>query len=204
MDPSNPLSVKSMVKYIKKNKKAVIFPEGRITVTGSLMKIYEGPSLIADKSNATILPIAIVGAQYSPLSYMKRRGYVCWFPKITVKVLPTAKIKISSHIVGHERRKIASQQLQEIMYKLSYSSVDKRRTLYMAMLDASKQFGKKKIILEDIKREKVNYGELILRSILLSCLIKKRTNADEHVGILLPNVNAFPIFFVALFMSQRG
>ena len=198
MDPSNPLSVKSMVKYIKKNKKAVIFPEGRITVTGSLMKIYEGPSLIADKSNATILPIAIEGAQYSPLSYMKRRGYVCWFPKITVKVLPTAKIKISSHIVGHERRKIASQQLQEIMYKLSYSSVDKRRTLYMAMLDASKQFGKKKIILEDIKREKVNYGELILRSILLSCLIKKRTNADEHVGILLPNVNAFPIFFFAL------
>jgi len=198
MDPSNPLSVKSMVKYIKKNKKAVIFPEGRITVTGSLMKIYEGPSLIADKANASILPIAIEGAQYSRLSYMKGRGYVCWFPKITIRVLPTSRIKISSHIMGHERRKIASQQLQDIMYNLSYSSVDKRRTLYMAMLDASKKYGKKKIILEDVKREQLNYGELILRSILLSRLIKKQTDLGEHVGMLLPNVNAFPIFFFAL------
>src|SRR3972149_11863403 len=34
MDTTNPLSVKSMVRMIKEDKKAVIFPEGRITVTG--------------------------------------------------------------------------------------------------------------------------------------------------------------------------
>ena len=47
-----------------------MFPEGRITMTGTLMKIYEGPGLIADKSEATILPVAIDGGQYSRLSYM--------------------------------------------------------------------------------------------------------------------------------------
>ena len=40
MDPTNPLSVKSMIKFLKNDRKAVIFPEGRITKTGSLMKIY--------------------------------------------------------------------------------------------------------------------------------------------------------------------
>ena len=59
MDPGSPLSIKSMIKFIRKNNKAVIFPEGRITTTGSLMKIYEGPALVADKANATILPIAL-------------------------------------------------------------------------------------------------------------------------------------------------
>ena len=51
MDPMNPLSIKSMVKFIKEDRKAVIFPEGRITITGTLMKVYEGPGLIADKSD---------------------------------------------------------------------------------------------------------------------------------------------------------
>ena len=46
-------------KFIKEDRKAVIFPEGRITVTGSLMKVYEGPALVADKADAMILPIAM-------------------------------------------------------------------------------------------------------------------------------------------------
>ncbi|MBT5437026.1 MAG: acyl-[ACP]--phospholipid O-acyltransferase, partial [Methylococcales bacterium] len=41
MDNTNPLSLKSLVNFLKTDQKTVIFPEGRITVTGSLMKIYE-------------------------------------------------------------------------------------------------------------------------------------------------------------------
>jgi len=66
------------------------------------------------------------------------------------------------------------------------------------MLDASKQFGKNQTIVEDIKREQLSYKQLILRSILLSNLIKKQTRADEHIGVLLPNVNALPVLFFAL------
>ena len=57
IDPTNPMSTKSLIKAVKENKKLVIFPEGRVTVTGSLMKIYEGPGLIADQADAQILPI---------------------------------------------------------------------------------------------------------------------------------------------------
>ncbi len=198
MDASNPLSVKSMVKYLKQDKKAVIFPEGRITVTGALMKIYEGPGLIADKSNATILPIAIDGAQYSRLSYMKGRGHVCWFPKISMVILPPEKIQIAPQLTGHERRKAASRQLQDLMYKLTYASFNQNTTLFSAVIVASKQFGKNHNILEDFSREVLTYTQLILRSILLSALIKKQSKANEHIGILLPNVNALPVLFFAL------
>ena len=198
LDALNPLSVKSMVKYIKQNKKAVMFPEGRITITGSLMKIYEGPGLIADKSDATILPISIEGAQYSRFSYMKGCGYVSWFPKITVKVLAPEKIKLPKNLYGHDRRKLAALQMQDLMYKLTYSSIDQSRTIYTAMIDAANQFGKKQNIVEDFNREELNYKQLILRSILLGSLIKKQTKADEHVGILLPNVNALPVVFFAM------
>ncbi|MCG8380360.1 MAG: 1-acyl-sn-glycerol-3-phosphate acyltransferase, partial [Proteobacteria bacterium] len=98
MDANNPLSMKSMIKYIKQDRKAVIFPEGRITITGSLMKVYEGPGLVADKSGATILPIGIEGAQYSRLSYMKGKSHVFWFPKVSITVLAPEKINIPVNV----------------------------------------------------------------------------------------------------------
>lgn len=198
MDAINPLSIKSMIKFIRQDNKAVIFPEGRITVTGSLMKVYEGPGLIADKSNATILPIAIEGAQYSRLSYMKGRGQVFWFPKISMIILPPEHIFISEELTGHERRKVAARQLQDVMYKLVYISINQHTTLYQALLDARKRFGKQKIVFEDNSRETLSYKQIILRSILLSSLIKQQTKADEHIGILLPNINALPVLFFAL------
>ena len=47
---------KGTIDEIKKDRKCVIFPEGRITVTGSLMKVYEGPGLIADKEFSPLSP----------------------------------------------------------------------------------------------------------------------------------------------------
>jgi acyl-[acyl-carrier-protein]-phospholipid O-acyltransferase / long-chain-fatty-acid--[acyl-carrier-protein] ligase len=198
MDAVNPLSIKSVIKFIKKNNKVVIFPEGRITVTGTQMKIYEGPGLIADKSDANILPVSIEGAQFSRLSYMKGRGFVRWFPKISIRILPPEKISIPSHISGHERRKTAALQMQDLMYKLAYFSFNQRNTLYSSMIEASDCFGKKHEIIEDINKTKLNYQQLILRSILLSRLIKKQTKAGEHIGVLMPNVCAMPVLFFAL------
>lgn len=36
MDPTSPLSVKSLIRYLQNDGTVVVFPEGRITVTGSL------------------------------------------------------------------------------------------------------------------------------------------------------------------------
>lgn len=198
MDAINPLSIKSVIKFIKENNKVVIFPEGRITVTGTLMKIYEGPGLIADKSDAYILPVAIEGAQFSRMSYMKGRGLIRWFPKISIHVLAPEKINIPDHVSGHKRRKIAAIQMQDLMHKLAYSSVNQHTTLYSTLIEASNSFGKKHEVIQDFSRDTLNYQQLILRSILLSRLIKKQTRADEHIGILLPNVNGLSVLFFAL------
>ncbi|MCG8379135.1 MAG: AMP-binding protein, partial [Proteobacteria bacterium] len=198
MDANNPLSMKSMIKYIKQDRKAVIFPEGRITVTGSLMKVYEGPGLVADKSGATILPIGIEGAQYSRLSYMKGKSHVFWFPKVSITVLAPEKINIPVNVSGHERRKLAARQLQNLMYKIVYSSFDHRRTLYSVLIDIAGRLNKNFEPIEDFTRQTLSYRQIILRSILLSGLIKKQTQAGEHVGILLPNVNTLPLVFFAL------
>lgn len=198
MDPMNPLSIKSMVKFIKQDRKAVIFPEGRITITGTLMKIYEGPGLIADKSEAAILPIAIDGAQHSKLSYMQGKAKTKRFPKIRMHILPPEKIKIPATITGNERRKQAALQMQDIMFRIIYHCSNQTITLFESLAMASNTYGSDNEVLEDATREKLDYKNLILRALVLARLIKTPTKADEHVGILLPNVNALPVVFFAL------
>src|SRR3546814_3448158 len=63
VNPTSPLATRALIREVEKGKHCVIFPEGRITVTGALMKVYEGPGMIADKSDAPILPVRIDGAQ---------------------------------------------------------------------------------------------------------------------------------------------
>ena len=198
MDPGSPLSIKSMIKFIRKNNKAVIFPEGRITTTGSLMKIYEGPALVADKANATILPIALDGCQHSPFSYLKGRGNIVWFPRISITVLAPETVSIPDHIQGHARRKAAALFLQRLMYKLIYTTYDYQKTVFSAILDAAKQHNYKQVVLEDINREALNYRQLIARTFILAREIEKDTVSREYVGVLLPNVTTTVVCYLAL------
>ena len=203
MDPTSPLSIKAMIRFLQENRKAVIFPEGRITLTGSLMKIYEGPALVADRSDAMLLPVSIDGAQFSTFSYQKGRGRVVWFPKIRVRILPPEKIALPPDLQGHERRKSAAMKLQDLMFRLTYSAFDYRTSVFAALLDAADRYGSGTVILEDINRQPLTYRQLIARAMILGQAIGRDTAQGEYVGLLMPNVNTTVVAFMALQYTGR-
>ena len=67
-NPIEPGDIKELIAKVDSGRLVVIFAEGRITESGGLMKIYEAPGLVADKSKAPLIPIWIDGPQYGYFS----------------------------------------------------------------------------------------------------------------------------------------
>ncbi len=203
VDPTNPMSAKAMVKAVRENRTLVIFPEGRITVTGALMKIFDGPGMVADKSDAPIVPVRIDGAQFTRFSYLKGKVRLRWFPKVTLTILPQRRFVIEGEMSARERRAIAGRRLYDEMSQMIFATTDIDRTLFQALLDARTIHGGKAKVLEDIKRTPLTYHALVTGAIALGNVFEKRTARGEAVGLLLPNVNSVVVAFFALQAKGR-
>jgi acyl-[acyl-carrier-protein]-phospholipid O-acyltransferase/long-chain-fatty-acid--[acyl-carrier-protein] ligase len=198
LDPTNPLATKAMIARLKQGAHCVIFPEGRITVTGSLMKVYEGPGMIADKADAQILPIRIDGAQYTPFSRLKGKVRIRWFPKITLQMLPPQQFTVNSELKGRKRRAAIGNQLYDTMTEMLFATSPIAQTLWHGLCDAHRIHGDNHLIIEDVKRQPLTYLQVITRSLILGKKIAAITQKGEFVGILLPNMSNTIITFFAL------
>ncbi len=198
LDPTNPFSLKSLIQEVEKDKKCVIFPEGRLTETGALMKIYDGPGMIADKSGATILPIRLDGVQHTPFSRLKGKVPLRTFPKITMTILPPQKFEVPEEIKGRGRRKAAGRMLYDVMEEMMFLTKDREQTLFDALMKARHVNGDKAIILEDIERKPMKFKRLVQGSMTLGRMINAFTVRGENVGLLLPNSMGAVVTFFAL------
>lgn len=197
IDTTSPLSTRAMIHFIRQGRRCVIFPEGRITQTGSLMKIYEGPGVVADHADAAILPIRIDGAQYTPFSHLKGKFRLRWFPKITLTILPPTRLCIPAELKGRVRRHVAGRQLYDIMSEMVFCTSTSRRTLFAALIEAGRTYGGGREIVQDLERT-LTYDRLIIASLVLGRRLAALTGPHRPVGLLLPNAVGTAVAFFAL------
>ena len=203
VDPTNPLSAKAMVKAVREGRTLVIFPEGRITVTGALMKVFDGPGMVADKADAPIIPVRIDGAQFTPFSRLRGKVRLRRFPRITLTVLPPRRFAIEGEMTARARRAIAGRRLYDEMSQMMFATSDTDRTLFEALLEASHVHGRGSPIVEDVKRDPLTYGRLMTGSLVLGRILARSTRQGEAVGVLLPNVAGVAVAFFALQAGGR-
>ena len=135
VDPTNPMAMKRVVRLIESDRPVVIFPEGRITLTGSLMKVYDGPAFVAARTQAVIAPVRLDGATRTYFSRLSGSNPRVLFPRITVSLQPPTSIAMPQGETGRMRRRKAGESMRRIMQEMIFRS-HPIQTLYDALLDA--------------------------------------------------------------------
>ncbi len=187
VDPTSPMAMRKVIKLIDSGRPVVIFPEGRITLTGSLMKVYDGPAFVAAKTGATIVPVRLDGATRSYFSRLSGKHPRRLFPRIAITVLPATHLPMPAAPTAKLRRRRAGEAMRRLMQEMLFASRP-RQTLYTALNDAISIFGRGRRLLEDVKQIEYSYGDLLKMSLMLGRLVERETAAEERVGLLMPNV----------------
>lgn len=187
IDPLNPMSLKSVIQSINATSRpVVIFPEGRVTNTGSLMKIYEGAAFIAQKTGSIIQPVIINGSKFTHFSRMPKAFPKRIFTPVSITYFEPFKIKFDETISNKLKREKGAKFLQTKMQEFLFHSRTKR-DIFEEFLYAKKTYGSKLKIAEDIKGS-YSYKDILTMSIILGKICTRLTANEKRIGIIMPNI----------------
>jgi acyl-[acyl-carrier-protein]-phospholipid O-acyltransferase/long-chain-fatty-acid--[acyl-carrier-protein] ligase len=205
LDPTKPMATRTLINAVKGGESLIIFPEGRITVTGSLMKIYDGAGLIADKSGAMVLPVRIEGLEQTPFSRLSAGVQVRrkLFPKVVVTILEPVKLDVDPALKGRNRRQAAGAALYEVMSNLLFKTTDIDRTVLEAIIESAKIHGLKRVAVEDPITGALSYKRLLLGTRILGEKLMQFAPQGKAIGVMLPNANGAIVTLLGVMSGGR-
>lgn len=199
IDPTRPLEARRLADLVAAGTPLAIFPEGRITVTGGLMKIYAGPAWIADRAAATIVPARIGGAERSLLSRL-RAGQVRrrLLPKLRLALLEPRRLELPPDLRGRARRQRAATVLHDLLVDALFRTSAHGSSLFEALLEARARHGGRETFALDVRGARLSLDRLLLGALLLGRRLERECARGEAVGLFLPNACATLAVFMAL------
>ena len=200
VDANNPMAIKSLTKLVRTGVPVVIFPEGRLTVTGGLMKIYQGPGLMAVRGEADIIPVQLDGVQHSYFSYLGNKVKRRLFPRISMTILPPVRLSPPEGNARAARAAVVAR-IYNIMSEMAFATAPTSQFLFEALLQARHEHGGSYPVMDDPGFAPLSYRKLIARSLAVAPRLVAGSRFGEAVGIMLPNSKAA---VVALFGVQAA
>jgi acyl-[acyl-carrier-protein]-phospholipid O-acyltransferase/long-chain-fatty-acid--[acyl-carrier-protein] ligase len=204
LDPTKPMATRTLINAVRSGETLIIFPEGRLTVTGSLMKVYDGAGLIADKSDAMVVPVRLDGLESTHFSRLSREQVRRrWFPKVTVTVLEPVKLTVDPNLKGKHRRQAAGAALYAIMSDLVFRTTSTDRTVFAAVVEAATIHGRNRVAVEDPVTGSLTYKRMLIGAAVLGRKLMDLAPEGKAVGVMLPNANGAAVTLLGLMSAGR-
>ncbi|MBI2813631.1 MAG: AMP-binding protein [Opitutae bacterium] len=204
VDNASPYAVRDMAEHLKRGGRLVLFAEGRITLNGSLMKIYEGTGFLIRQTNARVITCYLRGAQR--VRFVRHHGWTRWFPRVTAHFSAALTAPALEHVSNAVARQKVTTWLRDRMTLQQFEAEMEfgPPNLLAAICETAANIPGR-IALEDVSFQELTYRRLLTGADVLAGAWRRRLGPDagERVGVLLPNVNAQPATLLSLWAAQK-
>jgi acyl-[acyl-carrier-protein]-phospholipid O-acyltransferase/long-chain-fatty-acid--[acyl-carrier-protein] ligase len=204
VEMDSPYAIKRIAEYLQAGGKLVIFPEGRLSRTGSLMKLYDGTGFLLLKTNAKVITCYLRGASrllFSPNPNRKR-----WFPRVSAHfgdVLTPPKFEGMSAMRARQK---LTRWLYDVMARQQFDLelAACPANVSAAVVETARRCPSA-IAVQDVSKTKLTYRRLLAASAALAERWESVLPAGggKRVGLLLPNANAVPATLLSLWTADK-
>lgn len=157
LSPTSPFSLRRLLARLRAGHSVVMFPEGKITVTGSPMNLYPGAAWLAAKAGVPLRPLWLHGMERTPLSYLNHLQNSRWRVRASLSAADPLVPQPSATRPGRAglvaRTKEAFERAMEASPAFS-------RPLAALLSDATTRFGKGFWVIQEGNRLKRTLGEI--------------------------------------------
>jgi acyl-[acyl-carrier-protein]-phospholipid O-acyltransferase/long-chain-fatty-acid--[acyl-carrier-protein] ligase len=198
IDSMNPYSLKGVIEKLNKGIPLLIFPEGRVTRTGGIMKIYEGTGFAAYKTGARILPVYLKNT-FSTI-FSKKQGKKKIFTPVAMSIGEVHEPINLEALPPRNRKKAAASIVYNILCNASYEAHNKPSTLGYEFIYACKKH-RNRILYRDAAKREISYRKALTGAFILGRHLSDIR--DKNIGMLLPNLTVTALIFMGLQLFRK-
>jgi len=161
VDTDSPYAVKRMAEYLQTGGKLVLFPEGRLSRTGAMMKLFDGTGFLLFKTNAKVITCYLRGAHRLPFSPNPNRKK--WFPRVTAHFGESLDARRSwsghEHDAGRAKNSAALPTTLMVKQQFDIEMEATPKNVLAAILETARQCPNV-VALEDVTRRQADLPAL--------------------------------------------
>jgi acyl-[acyl-carrier-protein]-phospholipid O-acyltransferase/long-chain-fatty-acid--[acyl-carrier-protein] ligase len=204
VDTTSPYAVRAMADHLAGGGKLVLFAEGRISITGALMKVYDGTGFLIHKTGAKVITCYLRGA--SRVRWVRHPGWKQWCPRVSAHfsaVLTAPSMEGVSYSLA--RQKLAAWLRDRMVQQQFEVEMEQGPRNVLAAIAETAGHIPRRPALEDISFKPLSYRRLMVGTDVLAAEWRRRLGPrpGERIGVMLPNVNGLPATLLSLWAAGK-
>jgi acyl-[acyl-carrier-protein]-phospholipid O-acyltransferase/long-chain-fatty-acid--[acyl-carrier-protein] ligase len=204
VDTTSPYAVRDMTEYLEKGGRLVLFAEGRISLSGSLMKLYDGTGFLIRRTRAKVITCYLRGA--SRVRWVRHTGWKQWFPCVTAhfsKALDAPALDDVPHSVARQR--LATWLRDQMMRQQFEVEMAHGPDNVLRAVVATAAAIPRRLALEDATFTTLSFRRVLVGADVLAGAWRQRfgPTTGERIGVMLPTANAMPLTLLGLWAAGK-
>ncbi len=204
VEVDSPFAVKRIAEFLQAGGKLVLFPEGRLSRTGSLMKLFDGTGFLLFKTNARVITCYLRGAQRLPFSPNPNRK----------SPLPNVSAHFSDILIPPKIEGLSTMRARQKLTRWLYDTMVGQQfeiemaaaqdTILGQIVQTARRFPSA-TVLQDVTRKKLTLRRLLAGAAALAEQWRRELppGVGEPIGVLLPSSSAVPATLLSLWSISR-